>query len=44
MMGAGYVLNDRDFHGFRDRDRVRVLVGVDLLKVFGNAPAEAISF
>jgi hypothetical protein len=44
MMGAGYVLNDRDFHGFWNRDRVRVLVGVDLLKVFGNAPAEAISF
>jgi hypothetical protein len=42
--GVGYVLNDRDFGGFWARDRIRVIVGADLLKLFGNKSAELASF
>jgi hypothetical protein len=33
-VGAGYVLNDRNFGGFWKEDRIRVIVGADLLKLF----------
>jgi hypothetical protein len=44
MMGAGYVLNDRDYNGFWDDDRIRVIVGADLLKLFANKSAELSAF
>jgi hypothetical protein len=40
MMGAGYVINNREYSGFIDRDRVRLIVGADLLKLFANKSAE----
>jgi hypothetical protein len=42
-VGAGYVLNDRNFGGFWKSDRIRVIVGADLLKLFGNTAAEVYS-
>jgi hypothetical protein len=40
VFGAGYVLNHRSYDGFVDVDRVRLIIGADLLKIFGNRNAE----
>jgi hypothetical protein len=42
IVGAGYVTNDRSYAGKADWARFRLIVGADLLKVFGNRWAEAL--
>ena len=41
ILGLGYVLNHRDYGSGWNNDRLRLIVGADLLKVFGNRSAEA---
>ena len=43
-LGAGYVLNRRNYGSTWTWDRFRLIAGADLLKLFGNKSAEAFAF